>query len=148
MKRQQHNMQTITITGNVGKDAEIRRAGNDNVCSFSVGVQQGWGDKKSTNWFRCNLWGKRGEALHPYLLKGTKVAVQGELTIGEYQGKPQFDIRANEVEPMSKGGGGQSGNGSRGAPHQPPADDMDEDYVPFGTCDPAYEPVMYRPWRI
>lgn len=123
-------MQTITVSGNIGKDAETRQAGNDNVCSFSVGVQQGWGDKKSTNWFRCNLWGKRGDNLQPYLLKGTKVVVQGELTIGEYQGKAQFDIRVNEVEMMSKGDGNRVPDGSRGAPAQPFNADLDDD-VPF-----------------
>lgn len=135
-------MQTITISGNIGKDAEIRRAGNDNVCSFSVGVQQGWGDKKATNWFRCNMWGKRGDTLQPYLLKGTKVVIQGELTIGEYQGKPQFDVRVNEVEMMSKGdGGSRQGDGSRGAAAAPADLDDDFDEVPFLV---AFEPARRR----
>jgi len=134
-------MQTITISGNIGKDAETRTAGNDNVCAFNVGVQQGWGDKKQTNWFRCNLWGKRGDNLQPYLLKGTKVVVQGELTIGEYQGKAQFDIRVNEVEMMSKGDGSRESSsqrrGSGGA-----ASDLTRSY-PAGSFDDLSDEVPF-----
>lgn len=42
---------------------------------------------------------------------------------------------------------GDRAGGSRGAPQQSSYDD-DGDSVPFATCDPAYEPAMYRPWRI
>lgn len=97
-------MQTITISGNIGREPELRTTqSGDKALSFSVGVKQGYGDNVATNWFRCSVWGKRGETLNRYLRKGTKVVVQGELTIGDYQGKPQYEIRANEVEFMSAG---------------------------------------------
>lgn len=96
-------MQTITITGNIGKDAELRTTqGGDDVLSFNVGSQQGYGDRASTNWFRCSLWGKRAKSLKDHLLKGTKVAVAGDLEIGEYEGKTQLNIRVNQVEFMSR----------------------------------------------
>ena len=92
-------MQSITVTGGLGRDAELKQTqGGDSILSFSVGSSQGYGDKKSTNWFRCTVWGKRGASIAQYLTKATKVTVQGELTIGEYDGKAQFDIRVNEVE--------------------------------------------------
>jgi single-strand DNA-binding protein len=122
-------VQSIFISGNLGKDAELRQTqGGDDVCSFSVGVKQGYGDKASTNWFRCNVWGKRGRTLHQYLRKGVKVVVSGELSIGEYQGKPQFDVRANEVEFMSRAEGGQQPASSNGGSAY--GSDLDDD-VPF-----------------
>lgn len=123
-------MQTISISGNLGKDAELKSTqGGDDVLSFSVAVKQGWGDKASSNWYRVSVWGKRARSLSDYLRKGTKVVVQGELTIGEYNGKPQFDIRASEVEFMSKRDDG-------GAAHEPasksdPFDAELDDDVPF-----------------
>lgn len=123
-------MQNITISGNLGKDAELKSTqGGDDVLSFSVAVKQGWGDKASSNWYRVSVWGKRARSLSDYLRKGTKVVVQGELTIGEYNGKPQFDIRASEVEFMSKRDDG-------GAAHEPasksdPFDAELDDDVPF-----------------
>lgn len=123
-------MQTLILSGNLGSDAVLRQtqAGED-ICSFNVGVKQGWGDKASTNWYRCSLWGKRGKTVSEYLLKGVKVFVTGELTIGEYQGKPQYEVRVNEVEWERRNGGEQreAESQSRG----PAQSDDDFDSVPF-----------------
>lgn len=125
-------MQTITISGNLGRDREFRRAGDNDVLSFSVGVKQGYGDKASSNWFRCSVWGKRGDKLADYLKKGVRVVVQGELTIGEYDGKPQYEIRVNEVEFMSKQEGGQRREEPRQNSRQSdPFADLDDDDVGF-----------------
>lgn len=96
-------MQKITITGNVGKDATLAstQAGKQ-VLSFNVGSQQGYGDRASTNWFRCSLWGDRGEKLALYILKGVKVTVHGDLEVGEYEGRTQLNIRVSDVEFMSR----------------------------------------------
>jgi single-strand DNA-binding protein len=91
-------MQNITITGRVGGNAETRQAGQSNVTNFNVAVDQGWGQDKTTNWFRVAIWGERGTKLRQYILKGDKVAVTGELVIGEYNGKPQYEIRAHDVD--------------------------------------------------
>lgn len=122
-------MQIITITGNVGKDPEQRTTqGGDTITSFSVAVKQGWGDRATTNWFRCSVWGKRGDTIREHMAKGAKATVIGELTIGEYQGKPQFDVRVNDVDWSKPAGGERQQNDSRG--HSPAADDLDDD-VPF-----------------
>jgi single-strand DNA-binding protein len=141
-------MQLITISGNLGRDAELRttQAGDD-ICSFSVGVRQGYGDKASSNWFRCSVWGKRARTIQQYLRKGAKVFVAGELTIGEYQGKPQYDVRVNEVEWERSAAGGEQERPATGG-GRPPAtnafdDDLD-DSVPFATCDPSREPMAGR----
>lgn len=130
-------MQILTITGNVGRDPEQRNTqGGDTITSFSVGVRQGWGDKASTNWFRCSVWGKRGDTIRQHLAKGMKVTVVGELTIGEYDGKPQYELRVNDVDwqpsgdrqntaPPARGGRGSS----RVVDH-----DLDDD-VPFATSN-------------
>src|SRR3546814_14717649 len=96
-------MQTITVTGGVGRDAELRfTQRGDQVCAFNVGVNQGYGDKKSTNWYRVSLWGKRGESLKPYLLKRVKIAMSGEFETSEYEGKTQLNISANEADLMRR----------------------------------------------
>lgn len=91
-------MQTITIAGRIGKDAELRSTNNgDQVCGFSVAVDSRQGREKVTNWWRVSLWGKRAEALSQYLTKGSNVTVSGEFSLGDYDGKPQLNIRANEI---------------------------------------------------
>jgi single-strand DNA-binding protein len=129
-------MQTIIIAGNIGKDAELRQTASGNVASFSVGVSAG--RDAATTWYRCSLWGTRGEKLAPYLTKGNKVTVSGSLTAGLYDGK--LDLKVNVSDVALQGGktdGGQgeathSGGGRQAHPTTRDAqyNDLNDD-VPF-----------------
>jgi single-strand DNA-binding protein len=126
-------MQQIVISGNLGSDAVTRQTQKgDKVTSFNVGVKQGWGDNASTNWFRCNVWGERGAKIAEYLLKGVKVFVTGELSIGSYEGKPQYDVRVNEVEWERRNGSGEDRREPQSQSRAPAFDDeLESDRVPF-----------------
>lgn len=125
-------MNTIFFTGNVGKDAEIRSVNGSDVCNFNVAVRQG--RDKGTEWYRVSVWGQRANQIAQYITKGAKVAVAGELSIGDYNGKPQFEVRAHEVDPFCGGkredatDHGPKGGERRDAPVY--AGDLDDD-VPF-----------------
>lgn len=102
-------MQIITVSGRLGKDAEARTTqGGEQVTSFNLAVDQGYGERKATNWFRVSVWGKKGTGAAPYLRKGGVVTVVGELEIGEYEGKPQYNIRAHDFTLPAKGSGGEA----------------------------------------
>jgi single-strand DNA-binding protein len=125
-------MQTITITGYLSKDAEASSTRNgDNVTRWNVPVNQGWGDNKQTNWFRVSIWGKRAD-FAANARKGEFVTVTGELTIGEYQGKPQYEIRATDFTNVTTGK--RDAEPSRSTPAQDDAgtfaDELD-DAIPF-----------------
>jgi len=90
-------MKSITIAGRLTKDAENRTAGSDNVTGFSVAVDDRQGKEKSTLFFDCNLWGKRGESLSQYLAKGSSVTVSGDLSTREHNGKTYLTIRVADV---------------------------------------------------
>lgn len=106
-------MQNITIAGRLGRDAETRSTqGGDAVTGFTVAVDYRAGREKATNWWRVSLWGKRGEALAQYLTKGTVVSVSGEFSLSEYDGKPQLNIKADQVTLL---GGGQQDDRARSA---------------------------------
>lgn len=103
-------MKQITIAGRTGKDGELRRAQNgDPVLSFSVAVDDGYGDKKSTMWFDCSVWGKRAEALSPHIAKGTALTVSGDLSKREHEGKTYLTVRVNEVTLQGGNAGSSSG---------------------------------------
>jgi single-strand DNA-binding protein len=105
-------MKNITIAGRVGKDAETRRTQNgDPVTSFTVAVDDGYGDKKSTLWFDCSLWGKRGDAVAKFIVKGTPVSVSGDLSKREYDGKTYLTINVSNVTL-------QGGNDKQSKPEQ------------------------------
>ena len=131
-------MQQITIAGRIGRDAELRTTQNgDIVCGFTVAVDTRNGREKLTNWWRVSLWGKRGEALAQYLTKGASVTVAGEFSLGEFDGKPQLNVRASEI--ALQGGKQDSGNTSRddrqparsASPARGAAQDDLDDEVPF-----------------
>lgn len=91
-------MKNITIAGRLTKDAEFRRTQNgEPVLGFAVAVDDGYGERKSTLFFDCSLWGKRGEALTPHLKKGGSVTVSGDLGRREHDGKTYLTVRANEI---------------------------------------------------
>jgi len=96
------------LTGNLGNDAETRHTPNgDAVVSFSVGVKSGYGEKASTTWARCSMFGKRAESVAPYLVKGQLVGVVGELTAREWtdkqgQSRTSIDVRVNDLTLLGK----------------------------------------------
>ena len=130
-------MKSIVISGNIGKDAVTRTTGGgEKVTGFTVAVEDRQGKEKSTIWFDVAIWGARGEKLAEYLTKGGKVAVSGDLSTREHDGKTYLTIRADQVTLM---GGGQreerreepkreSGYGADGRPR----DDLNDE-VPFAA---------------
>ena len=77
-------MNSCTFVGRLGKDAQTRKVGDTTVTSFSVASNVGYGDKKSTIWLDCSIWGARGEKMEEALTKGAEITVTGELTEREY----------------------------------------------------------------
>ena len=117
-------MKQITISGNIGKNAETRQTQNgDSVTGWTVAVEDRQGKEKTTLWFDCTLWGKRGETLAQYLTKGSKVSVSGDLSKREYDGKTYLTIRADQVTLM---GGGERRDDA------PPRDYAQDQKAPAG----------------
>ena len=128
-------MNVFTFSGTLGRDAEQRyTAGGDSAVSFSVAVKSGFGDKAVTSWIKCNLWGKRGESVMPYLKKGQLVGVSGEFSAREWQDKEgqtkiSNEVRVNDVQLL--GGRPQEQATETAKPSRPaPARDFSDD-VPF-----------------
>lgn len=138
-------MNNITFDGRLAADAELKYTGNgEPVLSFRVASDIGYGERKSTNWFQCQIWGKRGESLQQYLAKGQQVTVYGQLTLREWQDKEggkrlSPDVRVSE---LTLQGGRNEGGERREEPAAPrrqaapqrepePAGDLEADDIPF-----------------
>ena len=81
-------MNSLSAIGNIGQDSTLRYTPNgDAVASFSFALTAGFGDKASTMWLSCNVWGKRAETLSPILLKGIKIGITGEISARTYKAK-------------------------------------------------------------
>jgi len=133
-------MKIITIAGNIGKDAEIRTAGQNKVTGWTVAVDDGYGDNKRTIWFDCNWWGGRGEKVAQYIRKGEKITVSGEMSTREHEGKTYLTVNVNDVKLQggnSGGGNSQQSGGNYDAPDHGGgsggARDLDGDSIPFAA---------------
>ena len=91
-------MNVLTVSGNLGKDAVVRKAGDQSVAGFSIAMKSGYGEKAQTIWLDCSLWGKQAESgLVQYLKKGQFVVLSGELGTREHEGKTYLTLRVASV---------------------------------------------------
>ena len=138
----------------LGRDAEIRTTSQGEsvatlALAFSYG-RKGSDGNRPTQWVDAALWGKRAEALAPYLLKGGLVSVSLEdVHIETFDGKNgpghKLAARVVDVELASpKQAGSAPAQQQRPAPRPAPTpsagsgfDDMTDD-VPFR------DPMSYR----
>ena len=67
-------MNSIIIKGRLTRDPELKYADTKNgqqaICNFDVAVDKTFGE--GADFFRCQMWGKRGEAIEKYLKKDKK----------------------------------------------------------------------------
>lgn len=129
-------MNSITFDGRLGTDPELRYTpAGEPVLSFRVASDIGFGDRKTTNWFACQVWGKRAEALKQYLAKGSPVTVYGQLTLREWTDKEGVkrtspDVRVNELTLQGSRDEQPARIAHQAPPGQrppPPVNDMDDD---------------------
>ena len=125
-------MLKLSLAGRLGRDAEVRRTqAGDAICGFAVAVERRNGQNKETVWIDCSLFGKRGEALSQYLTKGTVVAVSGDLSTREHNGKTYLQCRADDVTLLGGKPAGERQEAYK-PPLREPVDDFDDtDSVPF-----------------
>lgn len=134
-------MNVWSFIGHLGRDAEARFLPDGTaVVSFPVAVKSGFGKSESTVWPKCTIFGKRGESLSQYLIKGTQVGVTGEVSNREWEDKQgnkrlSLEVRVNDVTLI----GGRKDSAPEqqrdpaqraGAPSASTFDDMDDD-IPF-----------------
>lgn len=137
-------MNLFAATGRVGRANGVRSAGGSDVLSFALAVDSGYGDSKQTLWFDCSIWGKRAASLDPHISKGDLLAVSGELSQHEKDGKTYLKLRVAEVTLL---GGKKEADKPKPAPPKPtPAKDaprpqggaVDDDDIPFAPYSKHY----------
>jgi len=109
----------VVLIGRLTRDADLKStASGQAVCKFSIAVNgrkkngDQWGDEP--NFFDIVVWGRQGESLHQYLVKGKMVGVDGELRQDRWQqdgqNRSKVEIIANYVQLL---GGNNNGNQNR-----------------------------------
>ena len=106
----------VTIIGNLVKDAELKYTNSGTpITGLTIAVNRSV--KKDGQWteeasfFDVSLWGKRGESLNQYLVKGTKVCISGSLKQDRWEQDGQKRSRVIiQCENIQLLGGNKSNN--------------------------------------
>lgn len=89
-------MNQVILIGRVGKDPEIRNAGQSKVATFSVATSRKNGKGQNdyeTTWHNIKLWGKTAELAHENIRKGDEVFIQGRITVESWDSNGQKQYR-------------------------------------------------------
>ena len=132
-------MNVLAATIRLGSDADLRfTPENTAVAQFNGALQSGYGKNAKTTWLRCTVWGRKAEAVAPMLLKGTQIAITGEITLNEYQDKQgqtksSLECRIQDVTLLGKREGElkPAGEPKKADGFQPDPFDEMENNIPF-----------------
>lgn len=90
-------MNNFTCIGRLGGDPVIRQSKEgEDIASFNVAVNSGYGKNKATTWFKVSLFGKRA-SVSQYLEKGKRVGVTGEVVLRSFTGKDGTEQSSLEI---------------------------------------------------
>lgn len=131
----------VMLIGNLGRDPEVRMAGESKIANFSIAITEKYKDKQGntqdkTEWVNIVFWGRQAEICEQYLKKGSPVYVEGKLETQSWNdkqsGETKFKTVVRGVVLQMLGGRDNSHNSPVAAPvdmfGQPPAP---EDDLPF-----------------
>ena len=114
------NINAVVLIGNLTKDAELKYTSSGMaVLSFCIAVNR---SKKQDNeyvneasFFECETFGKYGESLSSYLIKGKQVGIRGSLKQDRWTGPDGANHSRIKilVEEINLLGGGQNNGQSQ-----------------------------------
>ena len=73
--------------GRLVRDVETRYSNEMAISKFTIAIDDGYGEKKKTNFIPIVVFGKTAENCEKYLAKGKKVGVTGRIQTGKYENK-------------------------------------------------------------
>lgn len=93
-------MNQINLVGRLGGDPEEKNG----AVKFSIATNDGFGEKKKTNWHNIVAFGKTGEILGKYLKKGSQIAITGRIDYNKHNDKFYTSIIVDKFTFIGEGG--------------------------------------------
>lgn len=98
-------MNTVTVIGRAGQDAEIKYFESGKVkTTFSLAVNRRDAKTKEevADWFNIEVWDKQAEFAGEYIKKGRQVVVDGRISISKWtdqsgEEREKFLVVANNI---------------------------------------------------
>ena len=96
------------LMGRLTRDPELRHTGTGTpVCSFSIAIDNGYGENRQTDFINCVAWNKTAEFVTNYFSKGKMIIVIGRISTRSWEGQDgkknyTTEVIANEVQPRRR----------------------------------------------
>lgn len=139
------------LMGRLTRDPELRHTGSGTpVCSFSVAIDNGYGDNRSTDFINCVAWNKTAEFVDKYFTKGRMIIVIGRIQTRTWEGQDgkknyatevvASEVSFGETKKSADENGYRTQSGSYDAPKAADVPDMpagggSDDFVELNTND-------------
>lgn len=129
----------VILMGRLTRDPEMRHTNSGTpVTTFSIAIDNGYGDNKRTDFVNCIAWNKTAEFVTKYFTKGKMIIVIGRITTRSWEtqdGKRAYatEVVANEVN-FGESKTSPQLNTPQTAAQQPMQDD-DDDFTPLDEED-------------
>ena len=94
------NLNKVLIMGNLTRDPEIRvTPKGTSICQFALAVNREWksesGEKQTeVVYIDVEAWGKQGETIAKYMVKGRPLYVEGRLKLDQWEDKNTKEKRS------------------------------------------------------
>jgi len=97
-----YSVNKVQLLGNVGKDPEFKSVGqaNTSLVTFSIATTSVFKDKdgkKQTDWHNCQACGKVADIINQYVVKGSKIWVEGVIKYEKYENKNGNMVQATKI---------------------------------------------------
>ena len=135
----------VVISGNLTRDSELRSTSSGmSVLGLGVAVNDRRRNQQTGEWedypnyIDCTMFGARADSLHRYLVKGTKVTIEGKLRWSQWerdgQKRSKIEVIVDELEFMTSrnDGSGQRQYAPAQANQYAPAQNQ------YGSAQPQY----------
>ena len=86
------------LMGRLTRDPELRHTGSGTpVCSFSIAINNGFGENQTTDYINCVAWNKTAEFVNKYFTKGRMIVAIGRIQTRSWDGQDGKKNYATEV---------------------------------------------------
>lgn len=89
---------SIKLCGRLGRDPELTEKQGKNgpfkAVTFSIAVDRAFGD--DTDWFKCEMLGKRAEVIEKYFHKGDMIRISGSMESYKHEDRTFWTVKMSD----------------------------------------------------
>ena len=133
----------VLLSGNLTREPDLKMTqGGTPVLTFGIAVNSKRGEQEHTNFFDCVVFGSYASVMQPYLSKGQRVAIDGQLSYRSWekdgQRRSTVEVVVRSIDTIGKAPARSAQDYAQGqqmplaaAPPQVPAGEVYDEDIPF-----------------